>query len=325
MTMNIAMMNEYLSLFVLLIGLGTVGVILLKRSSLKKIFLSFSKSHSSYYQELLDQSIPISKTDLKGNITAVNQAFTDITGYEKHELLGKNHNILRHEDVPDSIYKEFWGTLTSDKIWHGEMQNRRKDGSTFWFNVRVHPELNRRGKKIGYIAVRQDITAGKKMEILASLDPLTKVYNRSKFNHFVEHEISMFKRYNISSTLVLCDIDHFKRVNDQYGHLAGDEILVSIVKLIKQGIRECDLLARWGGEEFALLLPATSGKEALIVVEKIRERISDSAFPSVGRVTVSFGVAEIEEAEDEISWFKHADDALYRAKEHGRNRVMSKV
>ena len=163
-------------------------------------------------------------------------------------------------------------TIKSDEVWHGEMKNRRKDGSTSWFKVRVHPELNKRGRKIGYIAVRQDITASKEMELLASQDPLTKIYNRSKFNDFVAHEISMFKRYKTPSTLVLCDVDHFKQINDLYGHPAGDKALIVIANGLTSNVRESvDLVARYGGEEFALLLIETGLKEAHSVAKRLKK------------------------------------------------------
>ena len=120
----------------------------------------------------------------------------------------------------------------------------------------------------------------------------------------------------------MCDIDHFKSVNDRYGHLVGDEILKEVVDEIKSSIRDSDILARWGGEEFIILLPNTSEKNAIIVANKIVRKIENRKFKVVGNITMSCGVSEVTPNDTLNVWFKRVDDALYKAKDRGRNRVV---
>ena len=157
---------------------------------------------------------------------------------------------------------------------------------------------------------------------IAQEDRLTGVFNRAKFDEFVEHEIAKFKRYGEEVSLIICDIDHFKQVNDTYGHITGDNVLKSVANVMKEHIRETDILARWGGEEFVILLPNTPLQSAISVAEKIRCDIELTTFETVGRITLSCGVSEIKSGDSEESWFKRSDHALYEAKKAGRNRVV---
>jgi diguanylate cyclase (GGDEF)-like protein len=155
----------------------------------------------------------------------------------------------------------------------------------------------------------------------AFYDGLTGVYNRTKFNEFVLYEIERSTRVKHSFSCILLDIDHFKKVNDTYGHLVGDEILITLVKTMQKYIRTTDKFARWGGEEFVILLVDTSDKEALVIAQKLRKIVEKIQHPIAGNISASFGVTEYREGDGINSLFKRCDDALYRAKEGGRNRV----
>lgn len=155
-----------------------------------------------------------------------------------------------------------------------------------------------------------------------SLDFLTKIYNRNKFEEILAQQIKLFKdlpTHNFS--MILVDIDHFKKINDTYGHLAGDHVLQDIAKILSMSSRGSDIVARWGGEEFALLLPNTNLESAAIAAEKLRGNIENHAFENVNKITASFGVAHFHDSDSRIDFFKRADEALYRAKAHGRNKV----
>ena len=158
-------------------------------------------------------------------------------------------------------------------------------------------------------------------------DPLTKVYNRSAFSELFERELALAMRYNDPLNFLICDIDFFKKVNDTYGHLAGDAVIVHVVELLRTSIRVTDLLARYGGEEFAIVLPRTKNINALILAERLRKKVEKSSVEYEGNtisVTCSFGVSYLKdqsEAYEDI--IKRADDALYQAKGNGRNRVES--
>ncbi len=158
-------------------------------------------------------------------------------------------------------------------------------------------------------------------EKLAATDALTGLMNRRSFLTCAEREISRADRYAQSLSLIFLDIDHFKRVNDRYGHHAGDEVLKTFSDLIRERIRSSDLLARWGGEEFLILAPETQLESAAALAESLREAVAASAFPSVGSVTCSLGVAQRKSTESFEAFCARADAALYQAKETGRNRV----
>lgn len=153
----------------------------------------------------------------------------------------------------------------------------------------------------------------------ALLDPLTKLYNRRFYNIFILQETSRVKRYNRDLSAMLLDIDHFKSINDNYGHNEGDEVLKKISNLIKINSRVSDIPVRWGGEEILILLPETGLNSAIGKAEELRELIEQSKFIPDKKITVSIGVSEYKPYGGDI--IDEADKALYRAKESGRNRV----
>lgn len=153
-------------------------------------------------------------------------------------------------------------------------------------------------------------------------DPLTGVWNRNQFNEFVRVEVPRSERYGQPACLLILDIDHFKRVNDNHGHGIGDQVLQQFSGLIQEQIRVVDSLFRWGGEEFVILLPNTSLAAARYIAERLRRTVGDTDFGPVARVTVSIGAAELERGESPEDWFNRADKAVYLAKAQGRNRVV---
>ena len=157
----------------------------------------------------------------------------------------------------------------------------------------------------------------------AYYDNLTKIYNRNKFNELFESELNRVKRYGNNCSLAILDIDHFKSFNDTYGHLVGDKVLVKLAETISQNVRNTDLFARWGGEEFVLLLPETSLENAAILCEKLRKKVEKiECKESQRQVTASFGVTLIHRDDTMQTALARADKALYEAKGAGRNRVM---
>lgn len=161
------------------------------------------------------------------------------------------------------------------------------------------------------------------LEKQSSIDALTGVYNRMKFDEKLIIEIKKAERYNFPLAFVMFDIDNFKQVNDTYGHLAGDNVLKRLAKLVAANVRDVDIFARWGGEEFVIQLPGLSLDNALIVAEKLRYKIEECDFKEPEKVTVSLGVTVFQNGDDNITLTNRADSALYRAKENGRNQVRS--
>ena len=158
---------------------------------------------------------------------------------------------------------------------------------------------------------------------LASIDPLTSIPNRRKFNEVLSYELQRDSRYQKGLSLILCDLDHFKRINDKHGHNIGDEVLKEFTQLVSDNIRKTDVFARWGGEEFALLLPETDINTAFEMADQLRLVIEKHQQLNVGGYTASFGVTQFIKGDNEIKIISRADKALYKAKENGRNKVES--
>lgn len=161
-----------------------------------------------------------------------------------------------------------------------------------------------------------------KMEKLANTDPLTGIANRMKFNHLIEHQLQVSHRYKKNMGLIFFDIDHFKQINDTYGHKAGDSVLVEITKLISSLVRSSDVFARWGGEEFLILSPEISLTQIISLAEKLRLNVERFNFSDVPNVRCSFGVTMLNPKDDVKAFIQRADEALYEAKETGRNKVI---
>jgi diguanylate cyclase (GGDEF)-like protein len=168
--------------------------------------------------------------------------------------------------------------------------------------------------------------SNEKLKELSNTDPLTRLYNRRFLMSTLDSEFQRSQRQKEQLSLVLLDIDHFKRVNDSYGHQEGDNVLVAVAGLVKSMVRRYDIAARYGGEEFVVILPATGLHQALQFAERCRDGVQNIAFPGALRdltITVSLGVATYpsEKIDNVAALFKQTDDALYRAKQGGRNRV----
>lgn len=162
------------------------------------------------------------------------------------------------------------------------------------------------------------------LAISSRTDELTGLWNRKMFNHLCNREIEIANRTQLAFSLLVGDIDHFKLVNDTYGHDKGDEIVKLISQLLRENIRSTDEVARWGGEEFAIILPNTEKGDAIDVANKLRARIQNTTFDKVGNVTMSFGVTTYVDKDESSALFKRADEALYTSKENGRNKITQK-
>ena len=420
----------------------------------------------------LDEHNIVSITDPQGTITDVNDKFCEISQYSRSELLGQNHRMLKSGVHSAEFYDDLWATIRAGRVWHGELCDRRKDGSLYWVSSTILPFTGADGLPMRYVAVRTDITAirqaqqvlersrddlermvtertrelAEREEILRSItnaaqdavimldpdgrvsywnpaaehmfgytdgeihgqdlhekvvperfleraregfahfsrtgtgpvigktttlqarhrngqefpvdtslsaiklrgrwntvgivrdatarvrteerlrqfattDTLTGICNRRRFDELLTSEIHRAARFSSPLSLMLFDVDHFKRVNDTFGHQAGDQVLTQVAVVVSGAIRAVDLFARWGGEEFAVLLPGSDIDAARVLAEKLRMLLENQPFPDVGHITCSFGVAEYAAGDDADAMLKKVDSALYRAKKTGRNRV----
>lgn len=299
------------------------------------------------YKKAVDLSNIVSKTNPKGVITYVNDKFCEISGYTRDELIGKPHNIIRHPDMPREAFKDLWDTIKAKKSWNGVVTNMKKDGGQYIVDTTVIPILDVDGDVVEYIAIRHDITEleetkqqlrninkamKSKVDELYSMtntleqkafkDNLTGINNRENFEDIFSIEIANAKQNNLPLSLIIFDVDHFKLINDTYGHQAGDIILKELVGLIADHIKNGDIFARWGGEEFVILTPSTEIVGAHNLAENLRKLVQAHMFSYVEKeITLSFGIAQLGEDDDKKTLFEKADSAMYEAKKNGRNRI----
>jgi diguanylate cyclase (GGDEF)-like protein/PAS domain S-box-containing protein len=281
------------------------------------------------YADTVDQYVITSQTDENGIIRSVSQAFCDISGYSHEELIGNKHNIVRHPDMPASIYDDLWQTISSGKVWRGEVKNAKKDGGYYWVDVNIDPQFDQEGQIVGYTAVRQDITDKKHVEELSVTDPMTGLYNRRHFGQ--QFDILATKAFEDNKLLVfqIFDVDKFKQYNDNYGHQAGDDVLIGIGQTMKTTAKKHDALAyRLGGEEFALLYQADNVDNAIQCAEDMRQAVEALGIiheynAAAKVVTASFGLFISKNSANIETSYQKGDEALYEAKEGGRNRIVT--
>lgn len=446
---------------------------LMLRLSGTKARLEESVRDLEFQKQALDEHAIVSITDALGRITYVNEKFCQVSQYSVEELLGQDHRILNSGVHPKAFFSELWETITSGKVWHGEVCNRKKDGRFYWVETTVRPVLDAGGKPCQYVTIRTEITrvkeaeqvlqrgkeelenlvsertaelsereellglitssahdaivmiddsgeltywneaadkifgytraeaigrnflalivppqspyrekyetslqqlaaaknghageaveleierkdgaecfvemslsavqirgswhgigiarditdrkrAEEKLKLEATTDTLTGIANRRLFNSFLETEMRRAARHHLPLAVMLVDIDHFKLINDAYGHQVGDDVLVELTRLVSKIIREHDFFARWGGEEFVILSPNCDVDSMRLLAEKLRATVEAYAFSDISRVTCSFGLTEYRTGDSAEDFIGRADAALYRAKERGRNRV----
>lgn len=279
--------------------------------------------------KIIDENVLISITNKKGMIIDVSQAFCNLTGYSKTELLGKSHKVLKHPDTDDEFYSKMWAKILKGKVFSSEIRNQKKNGEDYWANLTITPvykdnEIN------NFIAIREDVTNKKKLEQLSILDELTGLYNRRHFNKVIDKELRRSRRDNVTLSLLSIDVDHFKKYNDTYGHLEGDLVLSQISKVFKDLThRSTDYVFRMGGEEFCIIFSNLSIEESLVYAQKIVSKVEALKIEHKRNdcsryVTVSAGLAvqNPDQLSDVNNIYKDSDDALYRAKRTGKNRVV---
>ncbi len=278
--------------------------------------------------------------DLAGEILAVNRAWMEFSatneGGAGEAYLGTNYlNVCRSSTGPASAEaSSFYGGLA-------DVLEGRKDlfqieypchspSELRWFLARVTPLIQRRNtKKIGAVVSHMNITDRKLVELdyarLASTDPLTDLPNRRFLEDYAKIELERLRRFGGAMSVLMLDLDKFKLINDTHGHLAGDAVLKKVAARCKAAVRESDVFARIGGEEFVALLPGTDEVGAIVLAEKLRSIIEGLKIKTEAetlRVTGSIGVASVAPNDRSISSaLNRADRALYAAKDAGRNRV----
>lgn len=278
--------------------------------------------------------------DLEWNFIRVNKAFEKVLGYTAQELEGKNFLGLIHEDDIQKSMEAMERLGRQEIITKFVNRVKGKDGTYRY--LEWHSQAY---EKYIYAAAR-DITETKKLherlyeqnielkkltaelkrkneilETLAIRDELTGLYNRHYLDRWIENDLEKGKYGNMPISMAVLDLDHFKVVNDRYGHMIGDKVLQQLSGLLKATTREKDILVRIGGEEIVLIMPGINKKDALKIAEELRCLIWNYQFPIEGHLSASFGIAERKPSESFEKWLERADQALYEAKQRGKNQV----
>jgi diguanylate cyclase (GGDEF)-like protein/PAS domain S-box-containing protein len=268
-------------------------------------------------------------TDSHGAIMWVNDAFTKMTGYSKEEVLGNNPRLLKSGNQPESYYGALWSTISSGKIWRGEIVNRRKDGTTYSEEMTITPVIRDSGNPANryFIAIKQDITARKiaerRVQYLAYYDDLTGLANRALLQDRLAKALAAARRQEHKVALLFLDLDGFKDVNDSLGHSVGDLLLQEVAERLKTWVREQDTVARLGGDEF--LITVTNVKDvpdAAVAAERLMDAMT-AGFVIQGHslsIGCCIGISIFpEHGADCETLIKNADAAMYVAKADGRN------
>ncbi len=255
---------------------------------------------------------------------AVNRGARENLGYTMDELSNMTPLDLEYELDLQSLKARFEPLVCGSNVQRLFYSlHRRKDGSQYPVEIRLQLHCFQ-GKKVcvAFVIDRTDSLAlEEELWLLAVTDTLTNVYNRRYFTQKMEEEIERVRRSGSSFSLIMLDIDHFKNVNDMFGHNAGDLVLKNMSAMILNRIRKIDTMARWGGEEFVLLLPETDVNEAVILAEALRRQLSEMEIPGVCKITASFGVVSYSSGDTVDTLVNRADKRMYEAKSAGRNCV----
>ena len=329
-SVDYALLLKVVAAFMVLTGL--MFLFFIRERKLKKAIIINEKLLQSIINNIPN---PIFYKDRDGIFRHANDAFIkDVLGLEKEEVIGKKlHDLKGAISLDVIVFHQNQDALLYDDHNSLEYENvvEMHDGTLKDFQVIKKVFKSEEDECLGYIGILSDITEykakEKKLQELASLDPLTKLYNRRHFSKVANQLLHLAKRHEESLCVLMLDIDDFKNVNDTYGHKVGDDALIELAKMLLSVSRESDVVARFGGEEFVLLLPKTDIKGAFIIAEKIRKKVQELKVAvddkDVISVTISLGVSEIniKEESDIEEGIQRADSALYNSKRSGKNRV----
>lgn len=265
---------------------------------------------------------------LDGTFRYVSPAMLTVAGYEPERLVGrKAQEVIEPDDVERVVAAHLQALRNPAETFIVDYRGRMADGTTRWLETHTRATLDRHGRQDGLVCTVRDISHRKeiesRLEHAATTDALTGLVNRREFTARLDELLAGGDARG--GCVAVFDVDHFKSVNDRNGHEAGDEVLVAFARLAQQAVREGDVVARLGGEEFGFLLPNVTAAQAGAICDRLRRALSarpiSTALGGLIRVTVSVGVAEIGPGSTRLEVLRAADSALYQAKAEGRNRM----
>lgn len=265
-------------------------------------------------------------------IIRVNKKFKELFGYENDDILGKRTLVLTPSEERFDEYRQYF-TQTKEGIFKSEeLEYKKSDNSLFWTKlegIQIHERDDDILILWSFIDIDKEVKYREKLKELASVDPMTGLYNRRFFMTSSSNILELAHRDMSDTSVIMLDIDKFKNINDTYGHQVGDEVIIALSDILKKYTRQSDIICRFGGEEFLILLPKTKIEGAVIIAEKLRSCLEKNEIKLSNnetlQFTTSFGVSQVDIKNDKNieSTIKRADAALYEAKNGGRNRVCS--
>jgi len=291
----------------------------------KQVECALVNSEARFRSLIANGSDLLGVFDVDGVIRYISPSIKPLTGYDVDEVLGRSYlEFIHPEDAQDAAADLAAIMQHRDELQVTEKRFRHKDGH--WIRLETVAKNAVDDPAVGGIVINgRDVTEHRRAEeeirVLATTDDLTGITNRREFTRLLENEIGRAARYGTGVALVMYDLDRFKRVNDTLGHVVGDDVLQEVTGVATKNIRTIDVVARWGGEEFMIMLPQSDLSAARTVAEKLRAAVADHRFGKVTTLTVSCGATAFVPGDDSNSLIKRVDDALYVAKARGRNRV----
>jgi diguanylate cyclase (GGDEF)-like protein/PAS domain S-box-containing protein len=336
-------------LFGVILGIGTMGM-LRSRDTNKSAFASLEKELQLRIAALNAAANAIVITDRSGTCIWVNPAFTLVSGYSPEEMTGQKLSILKSGLQDEAFYRNLWQTILGGNVWHGEIVNKNKAGQLYVEEMTISPVRNEGGEITHFIAVKQDISERKRIEVhlqdanrrlnfqmseiralqdklreQAIRDPLTGLYNRRFLEESLDRELAHARRDEKTFCIAMIDVDNFKAFNDRYGHKAGDMILKSLGDILLANTRKGDVSCRYGGEEFVVVMPSATTEGARKRAHQWRKAfqlLQNSFNEHALQTTISVGLASFPDHGESWETVLHAaDKALYESKRRGKNRV----
>ena len=309
---------------------------------------NFEKEYNRYKYAIENIHDIVWELDTNLDFTFVSPNTKELSGYEPEEMLGRSMLSFLNQESRDYVtesmkkYHDRRADGSLKKPFLYEVQFMSKAGKLIWFEVSVKPVF-KGDVFIGYIGTSRDISEKKaheaevkryieeleqtnrRLDKLATFDMLTGVYNRRRFDMDIVTAAEKKEKYDSPFSIIMFDIDFFKQINDRFGHKMGDVILQEMASTVKRALRESDRLFRWGGDEFVILLPETTLKNAYKAAEKVRKTIEAYDFEIENtRITISVGVGEYTRESGIDQFLSGVDNALLKAKAGGKNRVESR-